>query len=456
MSLMNGPASAAFTKAASLRRLQPAAAAPLLNKLEGIWTRVLPDSDAQGMVNVLWACGKLNHSSPQLWSSTLAAYLEKLQQRPQLSEGGTGQNVANIVYALALVANGNQGNVPGVSREEVTAAVEQMCSYMRVLVTHPDLKGVNSQNAVNTLWDVAKLRINPGDAALNSLLQAMARPALREAAEAQHLSNMCWAVSELQGRCGWQPQQQQLWQRLLSEQQLAVIAAGSTQEVSTVALALARIVSVETPVISLEFAQQCTQKLLRGATAQDLSRWNDQDVGNAMWACAKLAMQEEVFFERTEAAAAAGWPQQAASASLAQMAYACGTLQLQLPQLMAQVVERAETLLSAKTGRRSAGLTSKADKVITPATIGWAVAVLNMQPLAARVRELVASCVHPRSRLTGQDVRMLGVLHCWLAEQQLLDGKGLAGVLTPEQLAACESRVRGTAPQTALSSDGQL
>jgi hypothetical protein len=62
--------SAAFAKAANLRRAQPAAAVSLLHRLAGIWAQVLTDSDAQGMANVLWACSKLSYTSAQLWSST--------------------------------------------------------------------------------------------------------------------------------------------------------------------------------------------------------------------------------------------------------------------------------------------------------------------------------------------------------------------------------------------------
>jgi hypothetical protein len=67
-------ASAAITKAGNLQRVQPAAATRLLDTLAIIWGTLLPEADEQGMANVLWACGKLRYSNPQLWSSTLEIF----------------------------------------------------------------------------------------------------------------------------------------------------------------------------------------------------------------------------------------------------------------------------------------------------------------------------------------------------------------------------------------------
>eukprot|EP00882_Tetradesmus_deserticola_P023367 GHRQ01025427.1.p2 GENE.GHRQ01025427.1~~GHRQ01025427.1.p2 ORF type:complete len:244 (+),score=91.77 GHRQ01025427.1:19-750(+) len=191
--------SAAFVKAAKLEGLRLASARLLLDKLAGVWDTVLPYAETRQLSNVLWACGKLQYTNPQLWSSTLAAVQQRLTAGQQ---DFIGVNIANMLHGLANVAA--QGRVPGVAPADVEAAVRQLCECMRVMVTHPLLEGASSQNA---LWACAKLRINPGDAALNSMLQALARPALREAMESQHISNALWAVSELQHECGWQPVQ---------------------------------------------------------------------------------------------------------------------------------------------------------------------------------------------------------------------------------------------------------
>lgn len=56
--------SAAFVKAAKLRRLRPADAKPLLDKLAGMWDTQLPDAEPRQLANVLWACGKLRIYQP--------------------------------------------------------------------------------------------------------------------------------------------------------------------------------------------------------------------------------------------------------------------------------------------------------------------------------------------------------------------------------------------------------
>lgn len=65
-----------------------------------------------------------------------------------------------------------------------------------MFVTHPFLLGVSPQDIPMVLWICAKLPINPGGGALNTLLTAMARSELIEKASPQNLSNCLWAVSE--------------------------------------------------------------------------------------------------------------------------------------------------------------------------------------------------------------------------------------------------------------------
>jgi hypothetical protein len=208
---------AAFTRAGNVSQRQPAAAQQaLLNKLVVIWDSQLPDALPRELSNVLWACGKLRYTSPQLWSSTLAAFRQRLHDGQQPVQG---QNIAIVLHGAANAALANKGEVPGISKRQLEAIVSDLGASMRVLVTNPVLQGVTLHNISNTLWGCAKLRINPGDAALNSLLQAMARPAMLEAADSQHLSNTLRAVSELQQRRLWQLQvHQRVWQRVLGEQ----------------------------------------------------------------------------------------------------------------------------------------------------------------------------------------------------------------------------------------------
>jgi hypothetical protein len=146
-----------------------------------------------------------------VWSDTLAAYRQ--QQQAEAQSDKTSQQIAHVVYGLANMALANKGQVPGVPTTEVEAAVCELLEQMRVVVTHPQLPGVDPQDVSNTLWACAKLRINPGNAVLNSMLQAMSRPMLLGNGVPQEISNSLWAVSELRQRCRWHPGvEQQVWQ----------------------------------------------------------------------------------------------------------------------------------------------------------------------------------------------------------------------------------------------------
>jgi hypothetical protein len=254
---------ASFVRAGKLlerRHIQAASKWALLDRLAVIWEQQNEDAGQQTRANVLWASSKLQYANPKLWSNTLAAFKQGVQAGEQ--EDGTSQHIANVVYALANIALANKGQVPGLPMTEVEAAVCELLEQMRVIVTHPELPGVYPQHMSNILWACAKLRITPGNAVLNSLLQAMSRPAMLGKSTAQEITNALWAVSELRQRCRWQPGvDQQVWQRLLGEQQLRTITdRGLSRDISNALLALQRLCSANeaaTPVISQEFAQTC-------------------------------------------------------------------------------------------------------------------------------------------------------------------------------------------------------
>jgi hypothetical protein len=68
--------------------------------------------------------------------------------------------------------------------------------------------------------------------------------------------------------------------------------------------------------------------------------------------------------------------------------------------------------------------------------VGHAVAILNVQQLAGEVKAIVAGSVIARDTVVGAaDLRFLWDVHAWLVQHQLLDGQGLAGLLTEQQLA---------------------
>jgi hypothetical protein len=383
--------SAAFTKAANLRNSDPVAAKQLLDSMASIWQRVLPDSDAQGMANVLWACGKLQYADAALWRSTVTAFLQEQQHGTE----NKGQHVSNVVHGLANIAASSQGQVPGMSQAEVAAAVQQLCSHMRVMAMHPRLEEViQPQNISNVLWGCAKLRIHPGDAAINSLLQAMSRPAMLEAAAPQEVTNVLWAVSDLRMRCGWQPQlQQRVWERLLAEPQLKLIAdQGNPLAVSNAVLAVARL-SAPVPasaadaaaplqplisgVIGVELGRSCVEVLLHGRVAQQLHCWSAQGVANCMWACAELGVLDAVFFD-VAAAAAPSWLNSANSVGVRQLAWACSVLQYKHQHFIAKVLQRSLMLVQ----QRGRNQLPAYDKLGLAAVVASAVASLDMQQMA--------------------------------------------------------------------------
>jgi hypothetical protein len=342
----------------------------MLDQLAGIWHQQLPAAGPQALSNVLWASSKLRYTNPQLWSSTLAAFRE--QQLHGEQHEHAAQQTSNVMYAMASLAALNKGEVPGVSKAEVAAAVRELGACMRLCVTHPPLEGVVPQAVANTLWACAKLRISPGDAALNSMLQAMARPAMLDLGNAQDLANSLWAVSELQQRVGWQPRvQQQVWVHLLAAGALGRVAdQGLPNQVSNALIAVARLSTataaaaatdtvVAAHTISSELAQEATVLLVTGKVAQQLQAghvglWKPQDISNIMWACGKLGIFAADFFDRA-AHSTSSWVPEVVELDFVQVAYECRVLKFKHPQLMAAIVQRTKQVLQSQQQQRSMG-----------------------------------------------------------------------------------------------------
>jgi hypothetical protein len=424
--------SAAFVKTAKVRRLRSADARPLLDRLAGMSDGLLPVAEPRQLANVLWACGKLQYTNRQLWSSTLTALMKQLQQGDQDIKC---MDIANVLHGLANAAAVTKRGVPGVPAEQLTPAVCQLAECMRVHVTHPLLEGVNAQDIHNTLWACAKLRINPGDAVLNSLLQSMARPAMLEAFVTQTLGNTVWAVSELRQRCSWQPRvDQRVWQRLLGEQQLRIIAdGGSVQNVTNTLVGLGRLclptvnAACAGSAISMEYAQHIAVQLLKGKLAQHVDKWEAQQISNTMWACGRLGVRDAAFLDRA-AAAERAWLPKAIEVEVKQVGYACRVLQIKDDKFMAGLVKRSQQLQQ----QRGVG---DGLAIGMTATAGHAVALLDRQQLASDVKSLVANCgVTAGTQLLPADASMLWDVHAWLVQHQLLDGQGLVGLLSQQQL----------------------
>jgi hypothetical protein len=384
---------AAFTRAGNLAAKLPAVAARLLDRLAGVWDGVLPDAQLQALANVLWACGKLQYSNAELWSSTLDAFM---QQQQQGKSERACFDIANVAHGLANVAMANRGEVPGVDRSEVTAALCGMLERMRLLATAPLLEGVNPQDISNTLWACAKLRINPGDAAIDSLVRAMSRPAMLQKAVPQNLGNTLWAAGVLRQECSWQTKlDQRVWQRLLAEDQLPRIAdRGQPNQLSNVMLGLNWLslpAAGAGPAVDRAFAWQCAAELLQGKLACQVAAWELQQIANSMWACSRLDVNDAAFLDRA-AAAAVRWLPSAVNADVNQLAGACAALQFKHEQLMDGLLLRAKKLaLQQQKQYRQQSL--QRDTLGVVIAVVHAIAMLDMQHLAGDVREPVASSI---------------------------------------------------------------
>ncbi len=78
---------------------------------------------------------------------------------------------------------------------------------------------------------------------------------------------------------------------------------------------------------------------------------------------------------------------------------------------------------------------SDPDKVSLVASICRPIALLDIRGLAGAARKLVAdSNIKRVGRPHPSNLRRLWAFHSWLLDHQLLDGKGLAGLVTEQQL----------------------
>jgi hypothetical protein len=124
----------------------------------------------------------------------------------------------------------------------------------------------------------------------------------------------------------------------------------------------------------------------------------------------------------------------AAALDVVQVAYACKQLGLDDLQLMSMVVQRSNRLLQHSGGQHLLYGTSP---TALAASVGNAVAALDMQQLTGDVRALVLrSRLNPDSQLRKVDAGMLWEVHSWMVKHQLLDRQGLAGagLLSEQQL----------------------
>jgi hypothetical protein len=359
----------------------------LLQQLLRCWQKQLPDAGEQACANVLWALGSLGKSINEVWVPTFEAYMDILQQEMQ-----TG--------------------------------------------------GVPAQSVTNVLWACAKLRKQPTSGKLGLLMQAALLPQVLDAADPQALSNSIWALGRLSQQKGWTGGvDEEVVQQLLGEQQLQLLSAGKPQEISNALLGLTLMATSATAVISNSFTVHCSKQLLAD-TAPRLLASKTQHVCNSLWACGELGLADTPFL--AAAGAAAGHSvADITDQGLVQVATACDKLHFKHQGLVAAMLQRAQQLIQhAQVSRSGRKHGPSGSLVMGPVEIDRmlgrlcaAVADLNMQQLAPQAVQLVAtSGIGQRRNTHPSNIRRLWVFHIWLLQHQLLDGKGLAGVLSQQQL----------------------
>jgi hypothetical protein len=357
----------------------------LVDKLCSTWLTQLPLAGLQGCANVLWACVRLGPGAVQrLWGPTWEVYIAQLQQESTVKGGCVPQDLAN------------------------------------------------------PLWACAKLRKQPSVDELRLLVQAFLLPAVLKDAKPQELSNVVWALGELCRMPRWQGGvSEQGMQQLLGQQQLQVLASDdSGQATSNVLLGLAHIAASKPPLVSASFACTCSRQLLMNAYS-GVRSWTPQHIANAMWACGELRLADTPFIEAA-VAAAPKWVPRSAAFHLNQASSACAVLKHRDERFISVLLQHALQLLrqqpQGKPGSSSMHK-SLADRDRLAAYCSSSVARLDLQSLAGPARELVfVSGVGQRPATHKANLSRLWVLHSWLLQHQLLDGRGLTGLLTQQQL----------------------
>lgn len=420
--------SAVFSKAANLAGKRQVAGSQqkllvaLLSKLSSIWASVQPDAQARGLCNVLWASSKLGYHDSNLWSSTLAAFRSKIKI-------ANCRQLCNVAYAMATATVSNRGSVPGCAREEVQQTMHVILGSVYVIVTNPQLEDVTPQDLSNFLWALSKLQIHPGQPEIAAIVRAVVKQQMLEQSTPQHVATVLYAFSELRDRCNLRTAlAQRSWQQLLGDRQLAQIARSRVpQDVANTLLALARLTSSN--VMDSGFGQNRAAVLLQSAPSWDLTQWTAQNISNSLWACDKLHLADESFLKRV-ADAAEHWVPQSIARNVAQAATALGNLQYRDQPLMTALARRSMQLL------QHSPKSDRSDLMNLTVAMGLSIAQLDMYPLAVLAVELLQSTTRRRQEiLRPVDAGRLYKLHEWLVRNQLLDGRGLVGLLSAEQLA---------------------
>jgi hypothetical protein len=196
--------------------------------------------------------------------------------------------------------------------------------------------------------------------------------------------------------------------------------------------------AADPPLVERDFAQQCSMQLL-SLVSTPVSNWGSQEAANTMWATAELGLPADVFVAKA-VQAARSWVPKSVSQSLTQAAQACALLQYRDEAFLSLLLQRASVLSQQQQqqpgkARSGSRVLATADKAGLAALLAAAVAQLDMRQLAEQARDLVSSSrVGQQSYMHVSNPRRLWVFHAWLLQHQLLDGRGLTGLVTGQHL----------------------
>ena len=356
----------------------------LVDKLCSTWLMQLPQAGLQQCANVLWACVRLGPGAvDRMWDPTWEAYIQLLQKESTAEGGGSPQNVANA------------------------------------------------------LWACGKLRKQPSAPELQLMVQTFLRPKVLSEARPQALANVVWALGEMSQLPGWQGGvSEQDIQQLLAMQQLLLVSANGW-DTANVVWGLARMAGGQGPIIGVDCARGCSKQLL-DIVCDRIPSWEPQSICNVMWACGELGLADTPIMAAAVAAAPC-WLPRSTIPGLCQAVTACAALQYRDEAFMQACLQRGLQLLgqqqqSKKQGRSSRPLlAAEGDKLAAICCLS--VTRLDIQLLAGPAYELVfRSGIGRQPNTNLGNLKRLWVFHSWLLQHQLLDGQGLTGLLTQQQL----------------------
>jgi hypothetical protein len=148
----------------------------------------------------------------------------------------------------------------------------------------------------------------------------------------------------------------------------------------------------------------------------------------------ELQLKDAEFIPAAVAAAPVWLSKSTEPFNLTQAATACAQLQYRDEHFVGLLLQRAEQMLQPSK-RNSGRPLSESNRASIASMCCVLVVLLDMRGLAGAPHTLVADSNIKQDRHSHpSNLRRLWVFHSWLLEHQLLDGKGLAGLVTQQQL----------------------